>query len=80
VFIGGRSWWLSGFFDSHMGRVKGDSMVKVWTTRSQNITRHGQHATGKQHGCWYSDVNTQMICCGHVLKHEQITLQMVISR
>ena len=45
MFIGGRSWWLSGFFDSHMGRVKGDSMVKVWTIRSQKNTRHGQHAT-----------------------------------
>jgi len=31
-------------------------MVKVWTTRSQNNTRHGQHATGAQHRCWHSDV------------------------
>jgi len=30
--------------------------VKVWTTRSQNNTRHGQHATGTQHRCWHSDV------------------------
>ena len=78
-FIGSRSWWLSGFFDSHTGRVKGDSMVKVWTTRSQNNTRHGQHATGTQHRCC-SDVNTQTIFGGHILKHEQIILQMVISR
>jgi len=31
-------------------------MVKVWTTRSQNNTRYGQHATGAQYRCWHSDV------------------------
>jgi len=31
-------------------------MVKVSTTRSQNNTRHGQHATGTQHRCWHSEV------------------------
>ena len=68
------------YFDAHTGRVKGDSMVKVWTTRSQNNTRHGQHATGTQHRCWHSDINTQTICCRHVLRHEQITnISMKVS-
>jgi len=57
-----------------------EEWIEKGTTRSHNNTRHGQHATGTQHRCWYSDVNTQTIFCGHILKHEQITLQMVISR
>ena len=51
-----------------------EEWIEKGTTRSHNNTRHGQHATGTQHGCLHSDVNTQTIFCGHILKHEQITL------